>query len=192
MGTPICITSGLYYQKPTTINTHGAHIMPTWGPYICVRRTVCFFFVGTTICIPSGLSYQKPNTTNTHGPSIMAMCGPRVLDCIWVLCGHAHLHHIWALLPKTHHNQHTWAPYNANVGPICVRRCGFFVGTTICIPSGLSYQKPTTTNTHRPHVNPMWGPCVLDCVGFVWARPFVSHLGFPIQNPPEQTHMGPI
>ena len=157
--------------------------------------TICIpFFVGTTICIPSGLSYQKPNTTNTHGPSIMAMCGPRVLDCIWVLCGHAHLHPIWAFLSETHHNQHTWAPYNANVRPnVCY---------TVRVSYGQNCLHPIWAflpKTRAPQPTHIWAPYNADvrpiCVrlyGFLWERPFASHLGFSIKTPTQPTHMGPI
>ena len=149
--------------------------------------------MGTTICIPSGLSYQKPNTTNTHGPSIMAMCGPRVLDCIWVLCGHAHLHPIWAFLSETHHNQHTWAPYNANVWPTVCYTVRVSYGQN-CLHPIWAFLPKTHHNQHTygPHIMPVCGPYVLDCMGFLWARPFASHLGFSIKTPTQPTHMGPI
>ena len=115
-----------------------------------------------------GFSNQKPTKTNTHGPQIMPMWGPYVLDSVGCVWARPFLSHLGFPILKTHHNQHTWAPYNTNVGPICVRLGGFCVGTPICIPPGLSYQKPIKTNTHGPHILPMWGPYVLDWVGSVW------------------------
>ena len=87
-------------------------------------------------------------------------------------------------------------PIFCQCGPICVRLGGFSVGTPICIPSGLSYQKPTKTNTHGPHITSIWGPYGLVLVGYVWASPSASHLGFVwgiwAPDSPDKTQMGPI
>ena len=123
---------------------HGSNVWP-----ICV--SVGRFCVGTPICIPSGLSYQNPTKTNTHGPHINPMWGPYVLDLVgseWA----RYLHPIWAFLPRTHQIQHTWAPHESNVGPICVRLGGFWVGTL----SSSHLGHPTKNPPNTTHMGPTW------------------------------------
>ena len=94
-----------------------------WGPYV-------LDWVGSLWARPfaSRLGFPTKNPSKlTHMGPIFCQCGAHMCQTGWVLCGHAHLHPIWAFLPKTHQNQHTWAPYFANVGPICVRLGGFCV-----------------------------------------------------------------
>ena len=162
------------HMFPTWVFPGCSHMIPIWAfPYVSHMGLPILFpdltHMGIYICFPCGFAHVVP---------------------ISFPCGHLHMFPTW-VCPDC---SQIW-PILCQYGAHMVRLGGFCVGTPVCIPSGLFYQKPhQNQHTWAPN-NANVGPIiyVLHLVGSVWARPFSSHLGFPTnKNPPKPTHMGPI
>ena len=199
----------IFMNIHTMVHPHGTDMGPIW--VIGGNAQVCSMWV----CMPPPRRVLKGKLCFRVRPSVRTNTSlPRYLENPWVDFNHTwpkyapydvdELIRFWT---KSAHGQ------RSKVNDMCVKKLysntygphiwpmwdpyvldwvGFVWARPICIPSGLSYQKPINTNTYGPHMCPMWDPYVLGWVGFVWARPSASHLGFCTKNPSKPTHMGPI